>query len=241
MKQLIMECSNVSFAYNSTLVLDDVSLQLYRSTVTTVIGPNGGGKTTLGKILAGSIKPTSGLIKRAKGITVGYMPQKIHINHLMPITARQFLLLTLSKKINLKDFHKIVLQQKLEKLLDKQLYALSGGELQKILFTRLLVFNPDVMVLDEPTEGLDVVGQKEFYYNIEKLCAEQQKTILLISHDLYTVMSASNRVLCLDKVICCSGLPEAVSKNEHYEKMFHSKEQKEIFSYYQHSHEDKNV
>jgi zinc transport system ATP-binding protein len=233
-----MSCSDVSFSYNGVSVLEKINLELYKSTITTVIGPNGGGKTTLGKIIAGSLLPTSGLVMRDKKVTVGYMPQKIHLNHLMPITSKQFLLLCLNKKITVQEFNKIVFQQQIEKLLDKQLNELSGGELQRVLFTRLLVANPDVMILDEPTEGLDVVGQKEFYCNIEKLCYEKHKTIFLISHDLYTVMSSSNNVLCLDKVICCSGLPETISKNKHYEKMFHGKRQKDIFSYYQHSHEN---
>lgn len=232
-----MSCSDVSFSYNGVSILKKINLELYKSTITTIIGPNGGGKTTLGKILAGSLCPTSGVVTRNKKISLGYMPQKIHLNHLMPITSKHFLSLCFNKKITTKEFDRIVFQQQVERLLNKQLQELSGGELQRILFTRLLVSNPDIMILDEPTQGLDVVGQKEFYSNIERLCYEDQKTILLISHDLYTVMSSSNNVLCLDKVICCSGLPEAISKNKHYEKMFRGQKQKDVFSHYQHSHE----
>ena len=147
------------------------------------------------------------------------MPQKIHLNHLMPMTSLQFICLSLNRQINLDDLTKNYLGHGIAKLLDKQLYSLSGGELQKVLFTRLMVSQPDLMVLDEPTEGLDVLGQQEFYATLDNLCHKHKKTILLISHDLHTVMSSSNNVLCLDKVICCSGLPEAVRKNEHYERM----------------------
>lgn len=237
-KQLIVNCSDVSFSRNGVSILERVNLKLHSATITTIIGPNGGGKTTLGKIVAGSLRPMSGKVHRKKNASVGYMPQKISINHLMPLTSKQFILLSVSGKVDRKSFHQVVSDHNIAKLLSKQLYELSGGELQRVLFARLLVANPDIMILDEPTEGLDVVGQQEFYYNLEKLSSEQGKTILLISHDLHTVMSGSNHVLCLDRVICCSGLPETISKDKSYEKMFYNKNHKGLVSYYKHYHRD---
>lgn len=234
-KQLVLECSNISFSYSGISILEHIDLKLYKSTITTLIGPNGGGKTTLGRIVAGSLKPISGNVYRKKNLTIGYMPQKISLNKLMPLTAKQFLLLSLNRKVSLDEFNEVVSQQNIIKLLNKQIYDLSGGELQRILFSRLLISNPDILILDEPTEGLDVLGEQEFYSSIERLCSEQKKTILLISHDLHVVMSSSNHVLCLDKVIRCSGLPEAVSKHKHYKSMFYKK-QKDLVSYYEHDH-----
>jgi zinc transport system ATP-binding protein len=234
-KQLVVECSQVSFAYKSFVVLKNINLSLYKSSITTIIGPNGGGKTTLGKIIAGSLKPTSGTVYRDKKLSVGYMPQKIYLNHLMPMTSLQFICLSLNPEINVDKFKKGSMWSNIEILLHKQMHTLSSGELQKVLFARLMVSNPDIMILDEPTEGLDAIGQQEFYATLDKICHEQKKTILLISHDLHTVMSGSNYVFCLDKAICCSGLPETVSKNEHYERMFRHKTAG-VVSYYQHDH-----
>lgn len=203
-------------------ILDRVSLHLAQNRITTIIGPNGAGKTTLLKILLGFIRPTSGSLYRRPFLKIGYMPQKINISTLLPLTVKRFLELA-SSGANQKLHPKLITC--LEKvggvaLIDSQVAHLSGGELQRILLARALMDNPDLLVLDEPAQGVDVLGQADLYQLIAHIRDEYHCGVVLVSHDLHVVMSASDDVLCLNTHVCCSGHPDIIQQNPAYLNLF---------------------
>lgn len=203
-------------------ILDHVSLHLAQNRITTIIGPNGAGKTTLLKILLGFIQPTSGHLYRRPLLKIGYMPQKISISPLLPLTVKRFLELA-SPEANKELAQK--LRTCLEKvgaaaLMHSQVAHLSGGELQRILLARALMDNPDLLVLDEPAQGVDVLGQADLYQLIAQIRDEYHCGVVLVSHDLHVVMSASDDVLCLNTHVCCSGHPDIIQQNPAYLTLF---------------------
>ena len=228
----LIDLDSVSYSYSgSSLILDNVSLSVAEGEIVTVIGPNGGGKSTLAKVILGLIKPSIGKITKSKKLTFTYMPQKLIHNHYMPITVCDFLQLSLqSKKLN----KNVLENQKVLTLMEKQLNELSGGEIQRVLFAKSILSNADVFVLDEPTQCLDINGQEEFYSTLNYLNKSKNKTIILISHDLHIVMKSSSKVVCINKHLCCSGSPEDVYANKNYTEIF-GKNLSHL-SYYQHHH-----
>jgi len=216
-KNVILKCHEISYVAGRGPILENISFELHCGEILTIIGPNGGGKTTLAKIIIGSLKPSKGNLEILSGIRVGYMPQMVNLSSLMPLTVKSFLLLGLGDK-EVKP--EILEENKVKKILYKQLYNLSGGELQKVLFTKVLLNDPDLLILDEPTQGLDISGQDDFYKQISILRQLYSKTILMISHDLHTVMRASDKIICLNRHIHCSGKPADVSGHSSYKNMF---------------------
>ena len=184
----------------------------------TVVGPNGAGKTTLLRVALGLQKPTSGKIERARDITIGYMPQKLHIDPTFPITVRRFLALAKSKSKT--KFETLLADVGAAHVIDSSLQTLSGGELQRVLMARALMREPNILVLDEPVQGVDVQGQIELYELISRIRDERGCAILMVSHDLHLVMSSTDRVLCLNRHICCSGTPEVVVGDPAYTELF---------------------
>jgi zinc transport system ATP-binding protein len=196
-----------------------VSLVIKDKQIITLIGPNGAGKSTLIKAILGFISKFSGEIIKHPRLKIGYMPQKVFFPEQIPINVMQFLQLNNQTADFGNDDLKLA-DLSINHLLTKSIHKLSGGELQRVLLVKALLNKPNLLILDEPTQGLDVNGQEEFY----KLCASIQKklscAILMTSHDLHIVMSDSNSVLCLNKHICCQGLPHSVSKNPEFIKLF---------------------
>lgn len=234
---LIISCENLHYKIKDNTILDNVSIEIARGDVITVIGPNGAGKSTLAKIIIGVVAPTSGVIKRKSDLKIGYMPQKVHINNLVPMTAGQFLFLDTNKSTKTKSEIEAVIEENcLNSILDKQITAISVGEWQRLVFARILLKNPDLLLLDEPTQGLDINWQKNFYNLIDKIRKDKSKTIVMISHDLYTVMSSSSHVVCLNKHVCCSGLPEVVELNKAYRSLFGIGAGKVLSPYAHHNH-----
>ena len=222
----LIELKNIGLKIGGKQIIEGISLQLKRGKITTLIGPNGGGKTSLARILLGIIKPTSGEIFSNKKISIGYMPQKIEIEKNIPISSRDFVQLengaidkALAKRLNV------------EKILDKQIHDLSGGQLQKILFLRALAGKPDLLVLDEPTQYMDIAGIQDFYQIIEEVRSERGCTILLISHDLHLVMQKTDLVFCINRHVCCHGAPEDINQHPEYLS---------LFGVYQHHHNHKH-
>ncbi len=222
----LIELKNIGLKIGGKQIIEGISLQLKRGKITTLIGPNGGGKTSLARILLGIIKPTSGEVFSNKKISIGYMPQKIEIEKNIPISSRDFVQLengaidqALAKRLNV------------EKILDKQIHDLSGGQLQKILFLRALAGKPDLLVLDEPTQYMDIAGIQDFYQIIEEVRSERGCTILLISHDLHLVMQKTDLVFCINHHVCCHGAPEDVNQHPEYLS---------LFGVYQHHHNHKH-
>ncbi len=212
-------------------ILYDVSLELFKGQITTLIGPNGAGKTTLLKLVLGLKEPTSGAIKRKKGIKIGYVPQKIVFNTFLPLRVMDFLTLFT------KNIAKI--EEKLDslKMLDKASFAmasLSGGELQKILLVQATLEAPDVLILDEPSQGMDITSQHELYPYIDAARRQTNCAVLLVSHDLHMVMATSDKVFCLNHHICCEGHPEDVRKHPEYLGLFGGAVPSTIAPYHHH-------
>ncbi len=227
----LINCDSVYFRSKSgDSILEDVSLTVNEGEIVNIIGPNGGGKTTLLRIMLGVLKPFSGKMFVSKRHKISYMPQKLKQNDLLPVTVKFFLTFGMI----IRNLDPMVEEHGIEHLLDKQLTDLSGGELQKILFFRAIIQDPDILFLDEPTQGLDINGQEKFFEQLTNLNQKKNKTIIMVSHDLYTVMSSTNRVICLNKHICCSGQPSEVERNSKYKDIFGRRHQH--LSYYKHEH-----
>nr|WP_226644378.1 zinc ABC transporter ATP-binding protein ZnuC [Microbulbifer variabilis] len=216
-------------------LLRDISVELTQGEIVTLIGPNGAGKTTLLRLLLGLSKPTSGTVWRQPGLRIGYMPQRLHIDNSMPMSVQRFLQLGQS------DMKAVQAQAALDRvgagqLLKASLANLSGGEMQRVLLARAASRKPQLLVLDEPTQGVDVGGQSELYQLIATLRDELGCGVLLVSHDLHLVMAATDRVLCLNQHICCHGHPEQVSRDPAYLALFGDK----VAPYtHQHNHQHK--
>jgi len=234
--QQLLTCDEVSYSTDRGSILSNISFDLNIGDILTVIGPNGGGKTTLAKIILGILSPSSGKITKKPNISIGYTPQRINLNQLVPITVKQFLFLYGS--CDSTESKQILEESKIDHILDKQIYNLSGGELQRVLFARVLLKNPDLLILDEPIQGLDVLGQKDFYFRLEQLRSKRNKTIIMISHDLHTVMSSSDKVICLNHTIHCLGKPCDVKSHKSYHKFFNL-DKTDLISAYKHEHKEK--
>lgn len=207
----------IHFSAQNKRILHDVSLTLQAGKILTVIGPNGAGKSTLIQILLGLLKPSSGRVFRKAKLCIGYVPQRIQINHNMPLTVERFV--ALSRRGNSKAFD--ALEEVGAPHLAKQaIQALSGGEFQRVLLARALLRQPELLILDEPAQGVDVIGQAELYELITQLRDRYGFGVLMVSHDLHLVMKQTDLVLCLNKHICCSGKAEDVSIHPEYQRLF---------------------
>lgn len=184
----------------------------------TLIGPNGAGKTTLVRILLGLLPADSGKIERRTGLRIGYMPQRVALEHTLPITVRRFL--RNSRWGTEQDIDAILEELRISHLEQQQLIATSGGELQRVLLARALLGKPSLLVLDEPAQGVDLAGQAELYQLIGNICRENNCGALMISHDLNLVMSATDEVICLNHHVCCHGQPEHVSNDPAFLELF---------------------
>jgi len=183
--------------------------------VLTVIGPNGAGKSTLVRILLGLQQIDSGTIWCKPKLRVGYVPQKISINTLMPLSVKRFVALA-----GKGDIEQVLSEAGVKHLQAQDIQQLSGGEFQRVLIARALLRKPELLVLDEPAQGVDVMGQAELYEQISHLKNNYGFGVLMVSHDLHLVMQKSDQVLCLNQHICCSGQPEDVSKHPEYQRLF---------------------
>ncbi len=216
----LIKARNVSVSFNRRRILQQVSLDIQRGEIVTLIGPNGAGKTTLVRVMLGLLTPDSGSIAQTPGLRIGYMPQKLALSEQLPLTARRFLLLAGS--ISSHKLDGLAQEVGVEHLLESPIQSLSGGELQRILLARALLRSPDLLVLDEPVQGVDVTGQSELYNLIGDIRDRHDCGVLMISHDLHLVMAATDQVMCLNQHVCCSGHPEAVSRHPAYLELFGS-------------------
>lgn len=201
-------------------VLQNVNLQLTAGKAVTLIGPNGAGKTTLVRILLGLLQPDSGSITRQQALRIGYMPQRVSVQPTLPLTVRRFL--KLARGSTERSIQEALALLTVEHLQAQQLISLSGGELQRVLLARALLNNPQLLILDEPAQGVDLAGQAELYQLIGDIRAQQGCGVLMISHDLQLVMSATDDVICLNHHICCHGKPEQVSADPAFIDLFGS-------------------
>ena len=228
---------NIGLKIDGQQIIDKVSLHLNKGKITTLIGPNGGGKTSIARILLGVLQPTSGIIKKDSSLKIGYMPQKIVIDKTIPMTVKNFLTLSTHKIIFDDKINKLIERLKIDKILNKQIHDLSGGQMQKVLFLRSIINNPDLLVLDEPTQYMDINATEEFYQIIDEIRKSQDCAILLISHDLHMVMQKTDVVVCVNHHVCCHGAPEDINQHPEYLSLFGNRSNLAI---YQHHHDHKH-
>lgn len=213
--QLLISLEQVSLRLNDKTILHDISLELQAGKVLTLIGPNGAGKSTLINIILGFLKADSGKVWLKPNLRIGYVPQKISINPLIPLSVKRFVELAGSG-----DALAILNEVGIKHLATQTIEQLSGGEFQRVLLARALLRKPELLVLDEPAQGVDMIGQAELYEKISELSQRYGFGVLMVSHDLHLVMQKSDHVLCLNQHICCSGEADDVSQHPEYKRLF---------------------
>jgi len=230
---ILVKLNEVGFQQNKKWLVKGVSLQVERSKIVTLIGPNGSGKSTTAKIALGIYKNIEGQVEKFTN-NIGYVPQKISIDWTLPLRVKDFMLLT----DNLKDdaLDEALTLTGVKHLKDKNLGNLSGGEFQRVLLARAISKKPELLVLDEPVQGVDFTGEIALYELIKKISEKLNCGILLISHDLHTVMTATDHVVCLNGHVCCSGSPKDVARNNEYKALF-GEQASQILSRYEHKHD----
>jgi zinc transport system ATP-binding protein len=228
---LLVDVSHLDISIEQQVILQDIRLQVHKDEIVTLIGPNGAGKSTLVKAVLGLIQPTRGTIYKKPGLRMGYMPQKLLIEPYMPLSVLRFLELAPLKS----SLDAIVEELGIRHLLSSPMQSISGGESQRVLMARALLSHPELLVLDEPAQGVDVAGQQELYQLIIRIRDRRQCGILMVSHDLHMVMAGTDSVICLNKHVCCSGLPGTVSQHPEFLKLFGAQEPVGL-AMYTHSH-----
>jgi zinc transport system ATP-binding protein len=231
--QTLISANNISLSHHGKSILDKVSFELKHGEFITLIGPNGAGKSSLIKVLLGLTKADSGNIERANNIKLGYTPQTFNPNPFIPISVIDFL--NLNQKVNQSFLLETATLTGTESLLDSPLKNLSGGELQRVLLTRALLNKPNVLILDEPAQNLDVNGQMHLYKLIQNIHQQQGCAVLMVSHDLHRVMKESTQVLCLYHHICCIGQPESILKDSQFNDLF-ADQMDDLMATYEHHH-----
>lgn len=230
---LLVTLENISVHFARRPVLSGISLKLLPGRILTLLGPNGAGKSTLVRVVLGLLAPTAGQVERNPDLRIGYVPQKLHIDPTLPVTVERFMLLTRGAKRA--DVLPALKRVQAGHLLNAPLQKLSGGETQRVLLARALLNQPQLLVLDEPTQGVDVNGQVALYDLIDQLRHELNCGVLMVSHDLHLVMAKTDEVLCLNHHICCSGTPEAVSQHPEFIAMFGPRGAQQL-AIYRHHH-----
>jgi len=230
----LISLNSVTIGYDNKIVLRDVDLTVKRGEIITIVGPNGSGKTSVMRALIGALVPKTGSVSRSKSLRVGYVPQKLNVDHSFPITVRRFL--SVPTRASVEQISEAAVLVGILDILDQQIATLSGGQFQRALVARAIIDTPDLLLLDEPTQGLDQNGAARFYQLISELKAKLDCAIVLVSHDLHVVMSASDRVICLNGHICCEGTPSVVSSAPEYRALFGTDTQGAL-ALYQHQHD----
>lgn len=199
-------------------VLHHVDLTLDAGEIVTIVGPNGSGKSTLLRAVVGAVKPGTGRITRKPGLRIGYVPQKLHLDHTLPLTVHRFL--DLPRPLPHTEARAALERVGASDLADRQMSDLSGGQLQRVQLARAISGRPELLILDEATQGLDQRGSAEFYRLIEEVRRDLGCAVLMVSHELHVVMAASDRVICLNGHVCCHGTPEHVASAPEYRALF---------------------
>lgn len=219
-------------------ILKDVSLEVKNNDFITIVGPNGAGKSVLLECLMGTFIPNSGSIKRKKNISMGYIPQNFNLEKSMPISVKRFL--NLNKKFLQVNLDRAIEETGILSILNSNLATLSGGELQKVLLARSLLSNPELLILDEPAQNLDIKSQLNFYNLLNEIFENRNLSILMVSHDLHMVMASTRKVICLFNHICCSGEPQKVAKDPEFINLF-GNDMAKMMSVYQHTHDHTHI
>ena len=230
---LLVKLNNAVYQHNDKWLVKGVSLSVEKGKIVTLIGPNGSGKSTTAKIALGIYKRIDGEVEKYTN-KIGYVPQKISIDWTLPLRVHDFMLLT--EDLDDESINEALSLTGVVHLKDKNLGNLSGGEFQRVLLARAISKKPEFLVLDEPVQGVDFTGEIALYELIKKISDELNCGILLISHDLHTVMTATDHVVCLNGHVCCSGTPIDVAKNNEYKALF-GEQASQILTRYEHKHD----
>lgn len=216
--ELLLTVEKVNLAIRGNPILQDVSLRVTAGEIVALIGPNGAGKSTLARVALGLLQADSGQVWRKPGVRIGYMPQRLAVDDTLPLSVRRFI--TLGTPATRARVREVLAEVGATHTLDAPAQAISGGELQRVLLARALLREPELLVLDEPIQGVDVNGQYELYDLISGLRRQRGCGILMVSHELHLVMAATDHVLCLNRHVCCSGHPEQVARDPAYLELF---------------------
>ncbi|MCH7710818.1 MAG: zinc ABC transporter ATP-binding protein ZnuC [Proteobacteria bacterium] len=230
----LVEARGIYLSFGATEVLSDAGLTVREGEVVTLIGPNGAGKTTLIRVLLGLLRPDAGTVWLRPGLSIGYVPQNLSVDPVLPLSVGRFL--DLARRPRRGSMEQALAEVGAGHTLDLPLQTLSGGETRRVLLARALLGEPDLLVLDEPVQGVDLTGQAELYGLIGRIRHERRLGVLLVSHDLHLVMAATDEVICLNHHVCCAGRPETVSRHPEYIALF-GPAIAQSFAVYAHAHD----
>ncbi len=230
----LISARNLMLARGGRTILADIDIDISPREIVTVIGPNGAGKTTLVRALLGLEPLDRGSIRRKPGLVTGYAPQRFDVDRAIPLTVTRFV--AMGRRATLDELARVLKDVGAGALAERQLAELSGGELQRVVLARALIREPDLLVLDEPVRGVDYAGEAELYTLIGRLRTERGFGVLLVSHDLHVVMAQSDRVICLNRHVCCSGVPQSVAQHPEYARLF-GPQAARAFGLYHHHHD----
>jgi len=225
---------NLSLIRGGRTIVEKVNITIAPGEIVTLIGPNGAGKTSLVRMLLGLAVPASGTITRKSGTIIGYVPQRFAVDAIVPLSVERFLML--SGRGSKDQIGPLLEEVSAEHLAHAQISSLSGGEFQRVLLAKALMGDPQLLVLDEPAQNVDFSGEAELYRLIEAIRDSRGCGILMISHNLLVVLAASDRVICLNRHVCCSGMPRSVAKHPEYVRLFGAKAA-QAFAIYSHTHD----
>ncbi len=234
-KEPLVRLDKLGVTLDGRKVLEGVNVEIHAGEIVTIVGPNGSGKSTLLRSIVGAVTPSQGTLYRNPGLRIGYVPQKLAIDTTLPLTVGRFL--SLPRRRNKSEIAEALAQAGCTDLAGQQMTSLSGGQFQRVLLARALLDTPDLLILDEATQGLDQPGSAAFYRRIENVRAELGCAVLMVSHELHVVMAASDRVICLNGHVCCAGAPEQVASAPEYRALFGTGTQGALALYrHEHSH-----
>lgn len=235
MSTRLVAFEKIGIAFDGRVLLDNINMVINEGEIVTLIGPNGSGKSTLIRTLLGLQTATHGEVVRHKTLRIGYMPQKLHIDPTLPLTVKHFLALV--RGVDKREIRPTLNKLGIAYLIDSQVHVLSGGETQRVLLARALLNHPNLLVLDEPVQGVDVNGQVELYNLIESIRDELNCGVLMVSHDLHLVMAKTDTVVCINQHVCCSGTPQQVTGHPAYQALFGVPGAEESIAIYAHQHD----
>ncbi len=236
MNGALVSTDHIDYVVDGNSILQNISTTINSGEIVTLIGPNGSGKTTFIRVLLGLLEPTSGTISRKPDLHIGYVPQRLRIEPSLPLNVGRFLKFGVAIGPNRQKGRRAAVLEEVgaPDLYEASIHELSGGELQRVMLARALLRDPELLVLDEPVQGVDVTGQTEIYDLIARIRDERQCGVLMVSHDLHIVMASTDRVICLNHHICCEGKPAMVARDPAFQNIFGSQAADRLAIYHHH-------
>lgn len=231
--QPLVRLTDIHLTLDRQTILENINLAIYPNSITTIVGPNGGGKSSLLKILLKLQPATSGTVEHQPRLKIGYVPQKLHIDQTIPLTVQKFL--SLKPRTDKEKILEALRLFNITHLRLQHMQKLSGGEMQRVLLARAILDRPNLLVLDEPMQGVDITGQSELYQLLNQTSRWLNCAILMVSHDLNIVMANTDEVLCINRHICCAGSPEVVSNDPSFIHFFGDQFAQNV-AFYSHHH-----